>query len=71
MSGEFRQKTNLRIHRSLQCHLRAVALHESEVDGTLPNVTLAEARYHAKMLAAFVAERPEMTANEEHELQCY
>ena len=71
MFGEFRQNMNLRIHRSMQCQLRAVALHESDVDGTLPYVTPAEARYHAKMLAAFVAERPEMTTNEELEPQCY
>ncbi len=33
-------------------------------------MTLAEARHHAKMLAAFVAERPEIDANENFELQC-
>ena len=42
--------------RSLQCHLLAVALNESDVDELLPKVTLADARHHAKMLAAFVAE---------------
>ena len=41
-----------------------VALNESDMDELLPEVTLAEARHHAKMLAAFVA-------TEELELQRY
>ena len=32
-----------------------VALNKSDMDELLPKMTLAEARHHAKMLAAFVA----------------
>lgn len=41
------------------------------MDEPWPRVTLAEAKHHAKMLAAFVAERPDFIANEELELQRY
>ena len=42
-----------------------VARNESEMDEPLPTVALAEARHHAQVLAAFVAERPEIDLSED------